>query len=101
MISWQHISSLWISKMEANRLVVDRVSDLDPFFLPGSGSGFQISLDPNFTEAEDELIERKFHIMEDQYHSIYLSILLKSYLAHKRSKGDGVTQEKSTYDRHT
>ena len=32
-------------------------------------------------EAEDA---RKFHIIEDQYPQIYLSIILKYYLARKR-----------------
>ena len=30
---------------------IGRVADPDPVFLPGSGSGFQISLDPNPVSA--------------------------------------------------
>ena len=39
-------------------------------------------------------MELEIHIMEDQYPPIYLSIILKSYLARKRRLADGDTIRK-------
>ena len=45
----------WVSSLFRTRRVVDRVAD--PMFLHGSGSGFQISLDPDPVSAQ--ILEQK------------------------------------------
>ena len=45
------------SKLAKRLSLLGRVADSDPVFLPGSGSGFHISLDPDLVSAQ--ILEQK------------------------------------------